>query len=661
MSIKIAVTSAFGWPYVRRGNRVAYELAVYLASQGNEVHFVTTKPGILRREKIIGNLIIKYYPVIDHPFLTRFNLEYWQTFALTCISALVKENYDLVYTCLTMDACAAGLNKTIRGTPFIPILITGDPLYRDARWAKRFFRRAIEKASRLVTISHFVNEILKRDFSLEGVMIPCPVDTSKFYYTGKKETGFPRILCTATLLMERKRVPLLVKAFERLIDNVPDAVLQLAGETTPEVTRNLLMSVNSKTRKSIEIVDITSDAVLSSFYRSATITVLPSLNEAFGMVTTESLASGTPVVGTRSGGTAEILDDPRVGVLFEPGDGPEELCKALIKGIELSGNPDTPRRCNEHAQRYSWNNLGPKYEELQEGVLGEIRKVSGTPKKIGSKITITSFKPNQSSFTKGKADKSVLSKLFVDNLDSLEITSSIYYNIDSREPRYLHLLDWIFSKVRHPDSVLVMSLDPSFLILLLKECGIEAKQVITPTWLDGTNKTVSFGIDPATQDEEQITGSFDIIICDDLLQYWPAPLRGLEELKKRLKPEGVLLLSTHNAASGVSRLRLLTGQNVYPWFNDSTLKGSAYRNENGSNLYREYTLGEVNDLVSRAGFKIIEKQWIIGNKNIDKSVNFASIAVKTYMAHKICHKIQRVVPRLRSHLFVAAVNSLDTQ
>lgn len=647
MSIKIAVTSAFGWPYVRRGNRVAYELAVYLASQGNEVHFITTKPGTVRREKVKGNLLVKYYPAIDHPFLTRCNVEYWQTFALTCISALLKENYDLVYTCLTMDACAAGINKTIKGTPFIPLLITGDPLYRDARWAKRFFRRAVEKASRLVTISNFVNEILKRDFGLEGVMIPCPVDTSKFFYTGKKETDFPRILCTATLLMERKRVPLLVKAFEILIENIPDAVLQLAGETTPEVTRNLLRSVNSKTRKSIEIVDITSDAVLSMFYRSATITVLPSLNEAFGMVTTESLASGTPVVGTRSGGTVEILDDPRVGVLFEPGDGPEELCEALIKGIELSKNPETSKRCHEHAQRYSWDILGPKYEKLQDEVLCEISKVSRPRKKSKSKKGSTSFKQNQSAFSKSQVDKDILSKFFVDTLDSLEITSNIYYNIERMKPRYLHFLNWILNKTNHPDSVLVMSLNPDFLILLLEDCGIKAMG----------DKAFCWNMASKVQEKKENADGFDVIVCDDLLQHWTFPLRSLQRLKKRLNPGGVLLLSTQNVTRGVSRLRLLTGQNIYLWFGDNMLNGAFPTKEETFGFYREYTQEEVSELVSRAGFELIEKQWIIGKKYTDKSVNFASPSVTTYLFHKIYHRVETFVPSLRSHLFVAAINS----
>jgi glycosyltransferase involved in cell wall biosynthesis len=182
--------------------------------------------------------------------------------------------------------------------------------------------------------------------------------------------------------MERKRIPLLVKAFEILIDHFPNAILQLAGETTPEVTRNLLMSVHSKVRNSIEFLDIATDEALSSCYRQATISVHPSLGEPFGMVTTESLASGTPVVGTRSGGTPEILDDPQVGVLFEPTDGPNELCKALIKGIKLAHDPETSKRCSQHAERYSWNNLGPKYEELQLDLLNTINKKNEIPSKV---------------------------------------------------------------------------------------------------------------------------------------------------------------------------------------------------------------------------------------------------------------------------------------
>jgi len=657
--MKIAVTSPFGWPYVRRGNRVAYELAVYLASQGNDVHFITTKPGAVRRDKIKGNLLIKYYPVIDNPFLTAYHIEYWQTFVLTCMHALLKEDYDIIHTCLTLDSFAASVVRSLKGTPFVPVLIQGECLYRDAPWGRRLFKRVVNKASRLVTISNFINDILKKDFGVDGVMIPCPVDTSKFYYTEKEKGDTPKILCTATLIMERKRVPLLIKAFESLIEQIPDAILQLAGETTPEITGNLLMSVHSRARRSIELLDITSDEDLASCYRDATISVLPSLKEPFGMVTTESLASGTPVVGTRSGGTLEILDDPDVGVLIEPTDGPDELCKALIKGIELAYDPQTSEKCSRHAERYSWNTLGPKYEELQLEILNHTKKRNRAAKRIGIEKVFSARAKNKSIISNGHIKKSRLNKFYIDSLDELEITSSTYYEIESRKPRYLHLLDWIFNKVKYHDSALIVSREPHFLTLLLRESGIEARQVLPRTGSEDAMEPGVLNLFSYAQELEQIAGNFDVIVCDDFLQYWASPLRDLQALRKLLSPGGVLLLSTLNAARGASRLRLLMGRNIYPWFDDLLVNTACIKKKASSRSYREYTLEEVNELVSKAGFELIEKRYIIGNIKIDKSVNFVSIPVKTYLLHKIDHQIQRLASPLRSHLFVAVKKSLS--
>ena len=40
--------------------------------------------------------------------------------------------------------------------------------------------------------------------------------------------------------------------------------------------------------------------------------------ETFGMVTIEAMACGTPTLGSNAGGTPEILDQGKYGVLFEP-------------------------------------------------------------------------------------------------------------------------------------------------------------------------------------------------------------------------------------------------------------------------------------------------------------------------------------------------------
>jgi glycosyltransferase involved in cell wall biosynthesis len=61
---------------------------------------------------------------------------------------------------------------------------------------------------------------------------------------------------------------------------------------------------------------------------SATCLIMPSIwYEPFGRTTIEAMAKGTPVVGSRIGGTAEIIDDGVTGWLFEPGNAEDLAAK----------------------------------------------------------------------------------------------------------------------------------------------------------------------------------------------------------------------------------------------------------------------------------------------------------------------------------------------
>jgi glycosyltransferase involved in cell wall biosynthesis len=57
-----------------------------------------------------------------------------------------------------------------------------------------------------------------------------------------------------------------------------------------------------------------------SLFHSADIFVLPSLGECFGIAAVEAMAAGIPVVMTRVGGAADIVDHGVNGLLVPPGD-----------------------------------------------------------------------------------------------------------------------------------------------------------------------------------------------------------------------------------------------------------------------------------------------------------------------------------------------------
>jgi len=70
---------------------------------------------------------------------------------------------------------------------------------------------------------------------------------------------------------------------------------------------------------------INDEILLPLIYNAADVTVVPSLQEAFGQVSSESLACGTPVVGFDNTGTADIIDHKVNGYLAKLHDS-KDLC-----------------------------------------------------------------------------------------------------------------------------------------------------------------------------------------------------------------------------------------------------------------------------------------------------------------------------------------------
>ena len=88
------------------------------------------------------------------------------------------------------------------------------------------------------------------------------------------------------------------------------------------------------------------------------ILVLPSLNEAVGMVLIEAQSRGVPVVATKVGGVPEVVKDNETGVLVPPGDP-----LALARAIEGLLSDDTKRKRMGEAGR-AWMQGRFKKEEM---------------------------------------------------------------------------------------------------------------------------------------------------------------------------------------------------------------------------------------------------------------------------------------------------------
>src|SRR4030095_14766137 len=94
---------------------------------------------------------------------------------------------------------------------------------------------------------------------------------------------------------------------------------------------------------------------LADWYRAATVTVVPSHSESFGLVALESQACGTPVVGAAVGGLRTAVADGLSGVLID-GHHPDSYADVLRRiAIEPRLRAHLARGACEHAVRFGWS------------------------------------------------------------------------------------------------------------------------------------------------------------------------------------------------------------------------------------------------------------------------------------------------------------------
>lgn len=99
--------------------------------------------------------------------------------------------------------------------------------------------------------------------------------------------------------------------------------------------------------------------------------VMASQNEPFGRVTVEAMAAGVPVVGSNSGGTAELITDGESGLLIPPED-PARLAQAVIKVLSDDKMAAKFKAGGlKAAQNFTGEQMAQNYMKLYRQILAE--------------------------------------------------------------------------------------------------------------------------------------------------------------------------------------------------------------------------------------------------------------------------------------------------
>jgi glycosyltransferase involved in cell wall biosynthesis len=122
-----------------------------------------------------------------------------------------------------------------------------------------------------------------------------------------------RTLLFAGAVSPHKGAHLLLEAWAKLGEPAGAELLLAGGWALPERLRTPLPA-------GVRWLGRVPRAELFAQYTRATALVLPSLGDGFGLVVTEALAHGLPVIATRSAGAADLIEEGRNGWVLDSGD-----------------------------------------------------------------------------------------------------------------------------------------------------------------------------------------------------------------------------------------------------------------------------------------------------------------------------------------------------
>ncbi len=160
--------------------------------------------------------------------------------------------------------------------------------------------------------------------------------------------------------VERKGLSVLLRAFEALRDHVP-ATLTLVGASREEIAH---MTLDDRAVRALGKV---SEARKLAELARADVLCAPSLGgESFGMVITEGLAAGTPVLASDIPGYRDVLRDGVDGQLVPAGD-PLALAEALRRlALDPARRARMAAAARERAERFAWPHVAAEVLDCYE-------------------------------------------------------------------------------------------------------------------------------------------------------------------------------------------------------------------------------------------------------------------------------------------------------
>ena len=366
--------------------RFILDYASAMTEYYNVVALVPMAPGA-KTEEVMNGVKVKrfhYFPIhkwetLCYPGAIVPRIKEKKVRILLVPFLLIAQRHAIKKACKEADMVHAHwiipqgiIQSTIRNIPYVVTGHGGDVTSLNFQPIKGMKIQTLKKSKKITVVSkalmEYVNDIYTND---KTSIIPMGCDTTAFSPDNRVENYFGQGEKKAILfvgrLAEKKGVTYLIEAMK----NVDNAILYIVGKGNLE---DSLKEQAKELGNKVVFLGPKTHNELPNIYASADVFVAPSITakdgdkEGFGLVIVEAMASGVPVVASRSGGIVDIIEHNKNGVLCE-----EKDVQGLSTAISAVLSDDKYRKSLVKeglitAENNSYLQVGKRYYEIFENL-----------------------------------------------------------------------------------------------------------------------------------------------------------------------------------------------------------------------------------------------------------------------------------------------------
>jgi glycosyltransferase involved in cell wall biosynthesis len=233
---------------------------------------------------------------------------------------------------------------------------------------KPITRRIWKGADKVVALSDALADLARQTSpDIEYGVIPNGVDELHFSPPETREQGPELRLVTVARLLERKGIQVILQACGQP-ETLPVELTIVGTGPYKDALQEQVNALDMGDR--VRFAGYVSNDKLPALYGKMDAFVLPSETESFGLVFTEAMSCGLPILASDVGGIPETVRHGVDGFLCPPGR--PELLRANIE--TLIGNRDLRARMGRAGRqrvidRYTWHRVSEQYLETYNSIL----------------------------------------------------------------------------------------------------------------------------------------------------------------------------------------------------------------------------------------------------------------------------------------------------